>query len=150
METEKIKARALSLYLSLNVQTDDTGMPVSRRGTPIYALADGAPEWMRDACYACHDGILPDDWRYAFINEAAGALGEADELEDVFLEPDVYHEQLLQWLASRLSRSWYCDDALNDYGLDPSSDLMTRIGYGQAAEKNEVLGLLVSALADLD
>jgi hypothetical protein len=42
--------------------------------------ADGAPPWFTDVCRHAHGGMMPDDWRYEFIQDALSAIEDgADE-----------------------------------------------------------------------
>jgi hypothetical protein len=46
--------------------------------------------------------MLPDDWRYQFIEEALDAISE--DGEDAQLEPAIYTHELTGWLHSRADR----------------------------------------------
>lgn len=113
------------------------------------SLKDGSPGWMTDAVREAHGTMFPDDFRYAMIEEVAGRLEDCDDWED--LEEaldglvDVYTLARLRWLASHLDRVGYCDDAVDELGVD-KMDLADRIGLGQAREYSEIAGLLVTFL----
>jgi hypothetical protein len=99
-----------------------------------------APQWFTDLCRTAHSDFPPDDWRYEFIQDALYALAE-----DADAEPDLdslypYTKDRLNWLASSLNRSSYCDDAASDYGWPTSTD--TLIAYGMQRELEEVFTLV--------
>ena len=39
----------------------------SDEGRTLYRLRDGSPDWMTQPCHKAHADMLPDDWRYSFI-----------------------------------------------------------------------------------
>ena len=113
---------------------------------------DGSPEWMTDACHAAHNhgDVLPDDWRYEFIADAAAALAEyddADEAIEYFDGKHVYTHQQTGWLHSRNSRSEYVDQYREEMGGD--GDTMALIAGGMYMEQREVLGELRAFLEGL-
>lgn len=136
---------ASQLFDAFEIRTRDNG-------DQFVALRDGSPEWMREACHAAHGDMLPDDWRYAAIRDAAAALaGGADpddghEFADNAVEP--YNADRIRWLASHLFRVDYCDEAAEEYGGE--GGMIDRIGWGQYREASEVWALLVEALRDLE
>lgn len=138
-----IKALAGELYRAFEAKTRDNG-------DAFYCLKDGSPEWMTDVIRAAHDNanMLPDDWRYAAIHDAAGIIEDADDLEragDEFADDvDVYNGALLAWAASHLSRMAYCDEAMEDFGKPES--LAQLLMWGQSRERREVFDQLVAAL----
>lgn len=141
-----IKALAGELYRAFEAKTRDNG-------DTFYCLKDGSPEWMTDAIRAAHDdaNMLPDDWRYAAIREAANSIEDADETDDFedasreFADSvDSYNADLLAWCASNLSRMAYCDEAMEEFGKP--DDLATLLSWGQMTERREVFDQLVAAL----
>lgn len=82
-------------------------------GETFYALADDAPEWVDDAVRDCHDGELPNDWRYTIIADLFEQLLENpdDEYAGAGLV-DIYNRDLAQWLAGNLYRDSYCTEVL--------------------------------------
>ena len=101
-------------------------------------------ERCRALAFAAHgDGdMLPDDWRYAFIQEALTALSEADDPDDVDLEADIYTADLTRWLGSRASRYQWCDEAQEEGLLGEGASMVDRMQVGQYLEKREVLSLV--------
>lgn len=120
----------------------------------IVVLKDDAPEWVGDLVREAHGAdFLPDDWRYAAIRSALGAIaGEAtDEIDDLGAEwadghVDVYTHARLKWLASNLTRVAYCDEAREEYGEARDGGIVGIIGMGQYAECREVFGFVRGAL----
>ena len=117
-------------------------------GETFIKLEDDAPAWMTTICRKAHDdaAILPDDWRYRFIEEAVDALAECrddDEGRDR-LEPDVYTGQLTGWPHSRNSRVFYLGEVIEEYG--PIKDGFKLLAVAQLIERQEVLEQVVHAL----
>lgn len=98
-------------------------------GDKFTRLRDGSPEWMQDVCRAAHDSaaMLPDDVRYEMIEDACDAIAEASE-EDGDQEDftdarssmadggSVYTNDQTAWLASRVDRYAYVDEAVEEFG----------------------------------
>ena len=117
-------------------------------GADYWRVKSGAPEWLKDLCFAAHDAgaMLPDDWRYAFIAEALAALSEERE-DDI--EADIYTGELSAWLASNVNRVAYVDDATEEYG-GTFLGIVEALQIGQLAEKREVLEQVKTYLEELD
>jgi len=151
---ERIQKRAAELagaFVTLDRANTD--------GAPrLVKLADGSPKWMRDACYAAHGkgDMLPDDWRYWMIEAVAEALGEGADPDDAGETADglvpIYTHDRLQWLATKLDRAGYVDEAIAELGDGtlPDGGITEAIGWGIYAEISEVFSLLVGALENLD
>lgn len=144
-----IRELASQLYDAFETKTRDNG-------DTFVCLKNGSPEWMTDVCRAAHDdaNMMPDDFRYALIKEAAGAIhdaGEGADLDDAASEfsdgVDVYTSSLCAWAASHSYRSGYCDDALTEYGKPES--LSQLLQWGQAMERREVFASVAASLASL-
>jgi hypothetical protein len=115
--------------------------------TPFVCLKDDSPEWMQDVCRKAHGDMLPDDWRYEFIEEAALALQNYDDFESAMsaIEPSMYNNALLAWLASNSSRVDYADNAI-DSG---ARNIMDAIQWAQCEEKREVYQSVFDSLTEL-
>jgi hypothetical protein len=117
-------------------------------GETFRKLRDTAPEWMTTVCRLAHDGgkLLPDDWRYAFIELAVDALAEHEDTDDArgSLEPDIYTSDLTAWLHSRNSRVYFLGEALSEYGS--FCDGFQLLATAQMIEKEEVFQQVVAAL----
>lgn len=117
-------------------------------GESFRILKDDAPQWMIDVIRTAHDSarMLPDDWRYAFIEEVCDELAEASDVDDIQLEPDIYTHDLTAWLHSRADRLGYITEALEE-GLD-FKDGFKLLAYAQLREKEEVLSSVREALEE--
>lgn len=140
MGNERLARLAGDLYTALVTLKRDSG-------ETIYVLKDGSPEWMKEAVKAAHGTeMFPDDYRYEFINEAAGAIRDYDGDWDNAInemECDVYTHDRLKWLASHLNRPNYCDEVCSDFGADTffgknGQGIVQLIGEGQLREKFEI------------
>jgi len=117
----------------------------------ILILNDSAPEELKDLVQKAHADYPPDDFRYEFIYSAFQAFADCqvdDDLDEVFMEADIYNHRLIEWLGSNLKRIGYCDEAQSEFGLE-NPDVMTLITYGQQMEKDEVLALVRESLISL-
>ena len=117
----------------------------NENGETFVRLCDSAPQWCRDVVMECHDGMLPDNWRYSWIARASASLAGIDpeKWEEQIYEiaddlTDVYHNALLSWLSSNSNRVEYVNEA-----LPLCNDLFSAIQYGQHQEIAETLQLLV-------
>lgn len=110
-----------------------------------------APQWFTDLCHHAHGDMLPDDWRYEFIQDALNALeNDGDDengpdLDDVY----PYTADRLNWLASRLDRHGYCDEAAEDIGESPKQ-ILDLIALGMDRELREVFDLIRERLAKIE
>ncbi len=122
---------------------------VDRSEEEIYTLKDQAPPSLKDLVREAHGDFLPDDFRYETIQDALCALSDGlEDLDEVRLEADIYHHDLLKWLSSNLKRIAYCDEAKEEFGLQ-EVDLMTLITYGQLREKEEILASVRESLIQI-
>jgi hypothetical protein len=141
-----VKQLAGELYRALEPKTRDNG-------DIFYSLKEGSPEWMTDAIRAAHDSanMLPDDWRYERIHDAAAAIEDADDIADAGDEfadgVDVYNAKLLAWAGSHAFRVAYCDDAMDEFGKPES--LAQLLQWGQMTERREVFDQLADFLASI-
>jgi hypothetical protein len=99
---------------------------------------------------AAHDNcaMLPDDWRYQFLWESLGSIEDADDLDEIEVEADIYTAELTDWLGSRNDRSGYCDDAQRDGLVSEDSSMFDRMSIGQYLEKREVLDAVLAHLRE--
>lgn len=135
-------------------KSEDTGRMIRvlpHEGQPGYV------EWMRDACRAAHedsdgDSMMPDDWRYEMIEEAAGIIADTtdeDEAHERMDEADapVYNSELARWLASHSWRASYCDTAAEDHGAE-DVNVMQRLSLGWLYEFQNTFHALYGFLVD--
>jgi len=111
---------------------------------------ENEPQWVRNMCREAHGDMLPDDWKYRFVQEALSDFAYHEEenegyLHDHRLDADIYSRDLLAWVSSNLERPGYCDSVKEEYGTTPDS-LMQHIAWGQEQEKNEVLASVLASL----
>ena len=120
-------------------------------GEEFRKLKDDAPG-MDDAPYAARPtttrDMLPDDWRYQFIEQAVDALAECEDARRARdrLEPDVYTSDLTGWLHSLNSRVYYLDEVTREYG--PFEDGFQLLAAAQLPEKQEKFQQVLDALRE--
>ena len=131
----ELKDKADRFYSQIEKHTRDNGKE-------FYCLKDGAPKEFQDIIHEAHGDMMPDDWKYDFIFEAAAALAETDDPDDITMEPDIYASDRLHWLASHLDRANYVDEAVSEFGTDFRNGIVDLIGLGQMREKEEVLSII--------
>jgi len=125
-------------------------------GDKFVCLSDGSPQWMTDIIRECHGSMLPDDTKYAMIQECADSLNDREtlDIEDIFEIADglvdVYNAERTRWLSSSLDRAYYIDDAQDEGLLAEDSDTFTRIGVGQFKEYEEILYALTRAFSECE
>jgi hypothetical protein len=110
-------------------------------------------DWIYDLVWSAHGAgaMLPDDWRYETIRAALGFIhdNESDDAHEFADENvDVYTGSRLQWLASRLDRSEYVDQAWEEGLLASDATEIERIGVGQYMELLEVFESVRQSLED--
>lgn len=123
-------------------------------GSTYVHFKDGAPEWMRDLAWAAHDdgAMLPDDYRYAFLEEVIDTLADADPDADpeealYEIEPDVYTAGLTKWLNSRVDRVYYLTEVLEEFGSD-GMDGFRLLALAQNMEQREVADKVMRFIYD--
>lgn len=121
------------------------GDRIGDTGELIRILKDGTPDWVLKLVHAAHGDMLPDDWRYSWIEDALSAV--ESEGEDATLEPDIYTSNLTRWLHSRADRHAYCDEAVESGLLPADAGMIARLQGGQAVEQVEVMGSVLESLA---
>lgn len=131
---------------------------VKRDGTDDYytRVKDGSPDWLTDLAREAHDGMFPDDWRYACIGAAVDAIADAGEdadLDDLSHEfadgqVDTYTGERFAWLSSNLRRQNYVDDAASEGLASAETEIAERIAFGQYMEAMEVYAAVRSFLED--
>lgn len=115
-------------------------------GKDYVKLADDSPDWMHDLCMSAHGDMMPDDWRYEFIEDACCQLENGEDDARDIDEAYPYTADRLAWLSSRLDRVSYCDDAAEEYGCEGS--MTDRIAWGMFAEVREVFDLVKTFLEE--
>ncbi len=121
---------------------------VSSDGKESDSLPKDEEERCRALAFAAHKRMMPDDWKYEFIDEALSTITEASDLDDIDIEADVYTSDLTRWLGSHLERLGYCDEVVEEGLCASDADMSTRLQMGQWQEKREVLGLVLQHLRE--
>jgi len=82
----------------------------------------------QEACQLAHNGELPNDTIYKYIDNVLSIIASEDpsNLESILYEQasndvSVYHYDLLQWFAENLSRIDLVDQIAGEYGVDQNS-----------------------------
>jgi len=109
-------------------------------------LTDNAPDWLHTLTRVAHDGMLPDNHRYSYIADALERLADTANIDEIKLEPDIYHNELLDWLHTNQTRIDYCDQAMAEFATET---LMGTLAVGQLLEREDVLHLVYDYLADM-
>jgi hypothetical protein len=147
-EETTVQSLAAELSAALERRTRESG---HEPGLDHYVtLKEGSPAWMTEACHAAHGDMMPDDWRYEFIEDAASALAEAEDPDDAEPFEYVYTNQVTGWLHSRVDRYSYVDQAVEDMGGNVDKEgILPLLFRGMYEEQRETLYLLRSALEEL-
>lgn len=122
-------------------------------GETFLNLRDDRPEWLLDLVRDAHNGMLPDDWKYAAILSALDSIGEGYSTDEEHHEwcdgeVDVYNNARSAWLASHLDRAGYCDAAKEEGLADGSEGIFDLIGIGQYQELREIFGFVWDSLTE--
>jgi hypothetical protein len=115
----------------------------------ILLPADGAPDWFAELCHHAHGSMMPDDWRYEFIQDALAALEDGADEDGIDLDALYpYTADRLDWLASNLDRPGYCDEAAEDAG-GPPGGIVAFVAWGMDRELREVVELVRARLEEI-
>lgn len=120
-------------------------------GKRFYTLADNCPKDVQDLVMDCHEGELPNDWRYDVIVSLLHSIKDTDTLDSDTIsdivdgEVEVYNSCLAQWLADDASRSEYIDEARIEFG-DLDDDIFRQIACGQYVAIQTVMSEIMSFL----
>lgn len=122
-------------------------------GEAFVCFDKDAPEWCSELARHAHGDMLPDDWRYRFLEEVLQTIDdcESDDVEMIRdsmyeIEPDIYTGQLLAWLASSIARLDYVDQYRDDGFNGPTG---AAIMGGQMLEKQKVAKLVIDFLESM-
>jgi hypothetical protein len=120
-------------------------------GTEFVKTIDGRPEELTQLIHAAHNNMMPDDWKYKFVEASLDLIAETEDEEDLDspnIEPDVYNSTLLQWLSSNLTRAEYFDEAVEEYGWNKEG-FYWNLMAAQVREKEEVYFSVLSSLREI-
>jgi hypothetical protein len=143
MRSSEDKVKELAKYMLTFLTTGKRD-----NGETFVKQREHAPDWVDQVCREAHGDMLPDDYRYSFIQEALEAIVNSDSLDDAEIEADIYTHDLINWLGSTNSRYCYVDDARSEFGHADS--VIDEIRQGQLMEKREVLDTIINELSNLD
>ena len=114
-------------------------------GTKYWSTESEEAE-IKELCHAAHDDMMPDDWRYRFIVDALDLIAEADDVDGVTIEPDVYTADLTAWLASHNCRVDFLTRVLEECD---TTDGIEAIAMAQAFEREEVYFSVLSSIREM-
>ena len=119
-------------------------------GDSFVCFRDSSPQWTKEMARKAHGDMLPDDFRYEFIELALVAIANHNDLDDArdSIEGDIYTSELTRWLHSKNDRLEYVNEATKEFGHSEiiDGDLM----MGQLLERQEVFSLVVEYLESID
>lgn len=120
----------------------------------IWIISEGSPEVYSDIVRECHDGMLPDNFKYEFVRECLLAIIDNDSQEEAYdsIDSDFRTYQLNKWLTSNNERHWYINQSVIEFGLvmkESEFDIMQLIQRGQLKEKLEVMDILVNKIQEV-
>ncbi|MDD2627802.1 MAG: hypothetical protein PHD20_02830 [Clostridia bacterium] len=119
-------------------------------GNKYIKTTDNRPEWVHDMVFTAHDNgnILPDDWKYKFIEESLYYISEHEEVDfPEEMEADIYTSDLTEWLHSRNDRIYYMSEVLEEY--DHIKDGFQLLQISQTKEKEEVYFSVLNSLQEI-
>lgn len=118
-------------------------------GETFYCIADDAPDWVVDAVRDCHDGELPNDWRYETVAAIFDCVADGwdDSAEIANGLTDIYNSDLLQWLSDNATRADYIDEARAEW-LTGDANLIAQVMAGQYLAIEEMASQILAAIEE--
>lgn len=116
-------------------------------GTEYVHRKDDAPEWVGELCLAAHGDMMPDDWRYEFIEDALSAIENGDDEPTDIDSAYPYTADRTAWLASHLSRPGFCDEEAEEYSME-GTGVLSLIALGMGREMRETIDLVKTFLEE--
>ena len=119
------------------------------RGEKFVKTKEGRPDWLENLIFTAHDDMLPDDYRYKFIEDALIMIADQDDDADLDypeIEADTYTSDLTKWLNSRNDRVYYLTEALEEYEI---KDGFQALQSAQLREREEVYFSVLNSLQEL-
>ncbi len=102
-----------------------------------WAVSDSASDEFRKMIQEMNEHRMNDNWTMQFIHDSLSAIAESGGREkDIFIEPDIYANQLTSWLGSRDDRIHFLTRAIRDFGI---SDGFLALQKAQFIEKSGIL-----------
>ena len=158
MEKEKelktFQDYAKFLYHALEVRKRDNGEEFYYVKDEFDGYDNEEYSWINDVIRTGHDNgeLLPNDCVYSIINDALSIICECETQEEAEeriyseLEADIYNSNLLKWVASNLTFSYYVDEAMTEYG---ANTLFDALSYGQKRFKEEIAFNVLNKLVEI-
>lgn len=119
-------------------------------GEKFVKTKDGRPDWLENLIFTAHDNMLPDDYRYKFIENSLQYIADqdedADDLDCPEIEADSYTSELTKWLHSRNDRVYYLTEALEKYEIKNG---FWALQESQLCEREEVYFSVLNSLREL-
>ena len=119
-------------------------------GEEFVKTKEGRPDWLKTLIFTAHGGMIPDDYRYKFIENSLQYIADqdedADDLDCPEIEADSYTSELTKWLHSRNDRVCYLTEALETFGI---KDGFAALQLAQLREREEVYHSVLSSLREL-
>jgi hypothetical protein len=118
-------------------------------GEEFVKTKEGRPDWLENLIFMAHGNMMPDDYRYKFIEDALIMIADQDEdidLDCPEIEADTYTSELTKWLHSRNDRVHYLTEALEEYEI---KDGFWALQEAQLREREEVYYSVLSSLREL-
>jgi hypothetical protein len=118
-------------------------------GEKFVKTKDGRPDWLKTLIFTAHGDMMPDDYRYKFIEDALQYISDQDEDEDMDfpeIKADSYTSELTKWLHSRNDRVCYLTEALEEYEI---KDGFRALQAAQLCEREEVYFSVLNSLREL-
>jgi hypothetical protein len=116
-------------------------------GNEFVTLKNGAPESLTFLNRNAHNGMMPDDWKYKFIEEALIGIAECSHPDEIQTESDIYTHELTTWLSSNINRVEYITESLAHAEWKSGFDLLS---HAQYLEKIEVLHIVITELEKIE
>jgi hypothetical protein len=118
-------------------------------GKELVSLASGSPDWMQELCRKAHGDMMPDDWKYEFIEDAAVTFEEGNTDTSDLDSCYPYTADRLRWLASHLDRPGFCDEAASEFlPADKRPAVLELIAVGMYWEMDQVFGIVMQCLIE--
>ena len=94
--------------------------------------------------------MMPDDHRYAFIEECVDSIVASDDADEARynLEPSIYTHELTGWLHSRADRVGWMDEASKEMG--PFENFTDHVRTAQRLEMEETFDQVMEALRQVE
>lgn len=116
-------------------------------GESYVSATDDTPQWIVNLFHEAHGDMLPDDYKYEYIQDSIEWIADGNDLESPDIEADVYTEDLIKWLGSHIgTRPNYVDEAVAQFGGHSDQGIVGDIMMGQAMEKDEVYHIVLQGL----